>query len=164
MNRTGKSEWLTLRFNSLYKSLSTSVSPSLDTYMIEAQRLHLLQSASTKPTCYGFHIQWNSDSFILIPKSCIALCPRPPPQTSQWSLQKVLEKTASIWVESRNLKEQVLRTAFLISLGSARRMSELTALSRGDDSVQFLASGAVRLSPDKSFFMKNKSPNERWEP
>ena len=76
----------------------------------------------------------------------------------------MLEKTAFIGVESRNLKEQVRSTAFLTSLGSARHMSELTALSRGDDSVQFLASGAVRLSPDKSFFMKNESPNERWEP
>ena len=76
----------------------------------------------------------------------------------------MLEAASNIGVECSDVNVQLKKTAFLISLASAGRISEITALQRGDDSIQYLASGDVRLTPDELFMAKNESSDDRWEP
>ena len=40
----------------------------------------------------------------------------------------------------------------------------MAALQRGGDSVTFLPSGSVRLTPDPTFLAKNEPKDARWEP
>ena len=51
-----------------------------------------------------------------------------------------------------------------MSLASAGRISEIAALHRGSDSIQFLQSGSVKLKPDPLFLAKNESAEIRREP
>ena len=56
------------------------------------------------------------------------------------------------------------KSAFLLALASAGRISEITALQRGGTSVVFKPSGTVVLTPDPSFLAKNEPKDARWEP
>ena len=71
---------------------------------------------------------------------------------------------ASIRVDCKDEALLLKKTAFLLSLGSAGRISEMAALQRGGDSVTFLPSGSVLLTPDPTFFAKNEPKDARWEP
>ena len=97
-------------------------------------------------------------------KSCAAQRPKPPPKPVSLSLAKVLDVAASIRVDCKDEAVLLKKTAFLLSLGSAGRISEMAALQRGGDSGTFLPSGAVRLIPQPTFLAKNEPKDARWEP
>lgn len=130
---------------------------------LAATTINTLKSALTVPIKYGFNILWNQEPFENISKSCAKLRPNPRPKPINWSLPKVLEAASDIGVECSDVNVQLKKTAFLISLASAGRISKITALKRGDDSIQFLASGDVRLTPDELFLAINESSDDRWE-
>ena len=99
--------------------------------------------------------------FTNIRKACAMLRPDPPPKKIEWSLSKVLEKAAWIEVNCKYLTTQTRKTAFLLSLASAARISELTAFGRGNDFIKFLNDGAVKISMVKTFLAKNEDPSNR---
>ena len=126
--------------------------------------INSLKSALTVPIRYDFGICWNEDPFNNIAKSWVAQCPKSPPKPISWSLAKVLDAAAAIRVDCKDEALLLKKTAFLLSLGSAGRISEMAALQRGGDSVTFLPSGSVRLTPDPKFLAKNEPKDARWEP
>ena len=76
----------------------------------------------------------------------------------------MLERAVKIPVDSSNLSLITKKTAFLLSLGSAARISELTAFGRGDDYMEFLPDGSVKISMVKIFLAENEDPDNRWAP
>ena len=78
-------------------------------------------------------------------------------------MEKVLEKASLIGVDCKDLTKQTRKTAFLMSLASAGRISEMAALQRGDGNIKILESGAVRLTPDPVFLAKNEPSDDRWD-
>ena len=122
------------------------------------------KSALAQPLWQGFGINLNSELFNRIPKACANLRPRAPPRPISWSLSRVLELAASIDNSSAALKPLSRKCLFLLAMASGARMSELVALLRGDNHVQFLESGEVLLFPDPAFLAKNELPTRRWGP
>ena len=61
-------------------------------------------SAITKPIFYAFNINFNSDLFNIIPKSCAALKPSAPLKPISCALGKVLELAVSIENEFATLR------------------------------------------------------------
>ena len=131
---------------------------------LASSTINTLKSALTVPIRYGFGIKWNEEPFTNFVKSCAAQRPKPPPKPISWSLAKVLEAAASIRVDSKDEKVLLEKSAFLLALASAGRISELTALQRGGTSVVFQPSGTVMLTPDPTFLAKNEPKDARWEP
>ena len=126
--------------------------------------IYSLKSALTVPIRYDFGICWNEDPFNNIAKSWVAQRPKSPPKPISWSLAKVLDAAAAIRVDCKEEALLITKTAFLLSLSSAGLISEMAALHRGGNSVTFLPSSSVRLSPDSDFLAKNEPKDARWEP
>ena len=131
---------------------------------LASSTINTLKSALTVPIRYGFGIKWNEEPFTNFVKSCTAQRPKPPPKPISWSLAKVLEAAASIRVDSKDEKVLLEKSAFLLALALAGRISEITALQRVGTSIVFQPSGTVVLTPDPSFLAKNELKDARWEP
>ena len=131
---------------------------------LASSTINSIKSAITVPVKAGFGIELNQGLFNRIPKSCSNQRPKEPPKEIKWSLEKVLEKAASIGVDCKDLTKQTRKTAFLMSLASAGRISEIAALQRGGENIKFLKSGSVRLTPDPLFLAKNEPSDDRWDP
>ena len=93
--------------------------------------------------------------FLTIPKACAALRQDPVRRKIEWSLEKVLEYVASILLDCPDLTKQTRKTAFLLSLASAARISELYAFGRGDDYITLLENGSVNIGMIRTFLAKN---------
>ena len=131
---------------------------------LASSTLNSLKSAISVPIKHGFGINLSDDIFQKVVKACAKSRPKLPKQPPSWSLAKVLEKAASIGLDCTDLTLQLRKTAFLITLASSGRISEVTALMRGGEHIQFLQTGEARLTPDRAFLAKNESPSDRWEP
>ena len=123
-----------------------------------------LKSGISVPIRYAFNVDLSEEVFQKTVKACARLRPKQPKRPPSWSLAKVLEKAASISLDCKDLTLQLRKTAFLLSLASGGRISEITALMRGEEYIQFLPSGEAKLAPDRAFLAKNESPSARWEP
>ena len=131
---------------------------------LAASTINTNKSAITKPINYAFNINFNTELFNNIPKSCAALNPGPPPKPISWSLGKVLELAVSIENETASVKRLSQKCLFLLAMASGARLSEIVALVRGEGNIQYLDSGHVLLYPDSVFLAKNELPNNRWGP
>ena len=131
---------------------------------LAASTITSLKSGISVPIRYAFDIDLSDEIIQKTVKACARLKPKQPKQPPSWSLAKVLEKAASIPLDCMDLKLQLRKTAFLLTLASGGRISEITALRRGGEYVQFLQSGEARLAPDRAFLAKNETPSNRWEP
>ncbi|XP_064108640.1 uncharacterized protein LOC135217003 [Macrobrachium nipponense] len=122
------------------------------------------KSALKKIFQLGFSIDLTDSYFSSIPKACARLRPSVRPTSVSWFLNDVL-KLASETDNTTCSFIMLLRiTLFLLSLASGARISELSALSRDPNHVEFLPTGEVLLSPERSFIAKNEDPLMRWEP
>ena len=63
-----------------------------------------------------------------------------------------------------NLSLVTKKLAFLLSLGSVARISELTAFGRGEEYLEFSSDGSVKISMLGIFLAKNEDPDNRWAP
>ena len=93
---------------------------------------------------------------------------RPPPQrlVPPWSLTLVLRSLAKAPYEplgQASLKNLTLKCAFLLTLASARRSSQITALSIEPDNLVWTKTG-VKLSTKLGFLAKNQRINFTPEP
>ena len=122
------------------------------------------KSALSRPMFYGFNIDFDSDLFNKIPKACSNINPDPPPKPISWSLGKVLQFASAIDVQDTSLRLLLGKTLFLIAMASGARLSEVVALVRDRDHIQFGDSGEALLYPDPFFLAKNELPTKRRGP
>ena len=126
--------------------------------------INSLKSGISVPIKYAFNVDLSDEVFLKVVKACAKLNPKLPAQPPEWSLEKVLQKAASINPNCDDLILHTRKTAFLLTLASGGRISEIVALKRGEDHIQILPSGGARLTPDRNFLAKHESPTDRWKP
>ena len=92
-----------------------------------------IRSQLRLPIWQGFGVDVGVDVFLNIPRACANLRKDPARRKIEWSLSKVLNYAASIPLDCPDLTKQTRKTAFLISLASSARISELQAFGRGSN-------------------------------
>ncbi|XP_066964086.1 uncharacterized protein [Macrobrachium rosenbergii] len=122
------------------------------------------KSALKKIFLHGFKINLTDSYFSSIPKACARLRPVTRPHTVSWFLNDVLKLDSEIDNQDCSFTNLLRKTLFLISLASGARISELSALSREPNHIDFLPSGEVLLAPHPKFLAKNEDPRDRWSP
>ncbi|XP_064119590.1 uncharacterized protein LOC135224502 [Macrobrachium nipponense] len=131
---------------------------------LAASTITTVKSALRKIFQLGFNINLLDSYFSSIPRACARLRPIDRPQTVSWFLNDVLKLASDTDNETCSYITLLRKTLFLMALASGARISELLALSRNPDHVEFLPSGEVLLSPDRKFLAKNEDPQNRWAP
>ncbi|XP_066986091.1 uncharacterized protein [Macrobrachium rosenbergii] len=131
---------------------------------LAASTITTTKSALKKIFQLGLNINLTDSYFSSIPKACARLRTTARPKTVSWFLNDVLRLASDTNNESCSYLTLLRKTLFLLSLASGARISELSALSRESNHVDFLPSGEVQLSPDQTFLAKNEDPQNRWSP
>lgn len=145
-------------------NLTVSFFRSLFEKGLAASTVTTVKSALRKVFLYGFKIDLTDPYFSSIPKACARLRPVIRPHTVSWFLNDVLKLASDIDNQSCPYLSLLRKTLFLVSLASGARISELSALSREPNHVDFLPSGEVLLIPHPTFLAKNEDPQHRWSP
>ena len=112
----------------------------------------------------GFNVDVGVGVFLTIPKACANLRRDTTRRKIEWSLSKMLDYAASIPLDCPDLTKQTRKTAFLHSLASAARISELHAFGRGSEYITFNEDGSASVAMIRSFVAKNESPVNQWAP
>ncbi|XP_068238901.1 uncharacterized protein [Palaemon carinicauda] len=145
-------------------NLAVSFFRSLFDKGLAASTITTIKSALKKIFQVGFHINLADSYFSSIPKACARLRPSVRPQKVSWFLNDVLKLASDTDNESCSYISLLRKTLFLTTMASGARISELAALSRNPENLDFLPSGEVLLSPDGAFLAKNEDPQNRWSP
>ncbi|XP_068229258.1 uncharacterized protein [Palaemon carinicauda] len=131
---------------------------------LAASTITTIKSALKKIFLVGFNINLADSYFSSIPKACARLRPLDRPQKVSWSLNNVLKLASDTDNESCSYITLLRKTLFLSAMASGARISELAALSRNPENIDFLPTGEVLLTPDRAFLAKNEDPQNRWSP
>ncbi|XP_068225652.1 uncharacterized protein [Palaemon carinicauda] len=145
-------------------NLAISFFRSLFDRGLAASTITTIKSALKRIFYVGFNIDLADSYFSSIPKTCARLRPSVRPQKVTWLLNDVLKLASDTDTESCSYILLLRKTLFLMAMASGARISELAALSRNPENLDFLPSGEVLLSPDRAFLAKNEDPQNRWSP
>ena len=93
--------------------------------------------------------------------------PRSLSRLPKWDLPTVMSYLQSAKfepLEEATLENLTLKTTFLLALGTAKRVSELHALSRRDGSIRKQTDGSMVLQCNPCFLAKTQLPDKRPQP
>ena len=122
------------------------------------------KSALARPLKLFFDVDVSVSPFQDFMKGLFNLKPSMPYKSPSWSLEKALSLALSARYQINPSLEDLLKiTLFLVALATGGRVSELHALLRGPDYIDF-CEGGVRLFPNPNFLAKNESPSVRRDP
>ena len=122
------------------------------------------KAALARPLKYIFKIDVSVSPFQDFMKGLFNIRPVRPYKNPNWSLDKVLSLAlSSRFQDDPVLEDRLMLTLFLVALATGNRISELQALLRSSDYVDF-CEGGVRLFTNPNFLAKNELPSARREP
>ena len=122
------------------------------------------RSALAKPLRVIFDIDVSKEPFNEFVKALFNIRPNVPSKRVLWSLDKVLQLALSSRFQRNPSKEDLfMLTLFLMALATGSRISELHALARSDELIEFSEEG-VTLYPNPDFLAKNEDPQFRRNP
>ena len=122
------------------------------------------KSALVRPLRLIFNIDVTSSPFCEFLRALYNIRPSKPVGKLSWSLDKVLDLALSPRFQvNPSILDSLMLSAFLISLATGARISELHALLRSSDFITFEDSG-VTIFPNPNFIAKNENPGERRSP
>ncbi|XP_068216983.1 uncharacterized protein [Palaemon carinicauda] len=154
--------------NSGVQTMTTNLAVTLFRTLFEgglaANTITTIKSALKKIFQFGFNINLTNSYFSSIPRAYARLKPVTHPHTISWFLNDVLNLASDTDNDSCTSITLLRKTLFLISLASGTRISELSALSREPDHIDFLSSGEILISRDRKFLAKNEDPQNKWTP
>ena len=114
------------------------------------------KSALVRPLRLIFNIDVTSPPFPEFLRAFYNIRPSKPMGKLSWSLDKVLELALSPRFQvNPSVLDSLMLTAFLISLATGARISELHALLRSSDFISFEDSG-VTIFPNPNFYRKKR--------
>ena len=122
------------------------------------------RSALAKPLKLVFNIDVSQSPFVDFVKALFNIRPSLPCRRISWSLDKVLNLALSSRFQvAPSIEDLFLVTLFLTSLATGNRISEIGALLRDEEFLQFTDSD-VTFFPNPSFLAKNECPQTRRDP
>ena len=148
------------------KDLNLSHVLSFLTFLFYERRLRprtvtCYRSAIAEPLLHGFNIDTNTREVYNLIRGMKIQRPAPPFIQPTWRLSKVLsyieglkEPISDLWA--------LRKTAFLLNLATAYRVSELHACVRDKDLCFFKPDRSLMIRPHSSFLAKNECPQKRW--
>ena len=122
------------------------------------------KAALGKPLRIAFGIDVSGPPFIDFIRGLHNLKPSSPVKRIRWSLDRVLDLCLSkTFVHNPSILNSLYVSAFLLSLATGTRVSELHSILRGEEFMEFSNLG-VRLFPNPNFLAKNERPDCRRPP
>ena len=122
------------------------------------------KSALVRPLRLAFGVDVTKPPFPEFIRALFNIRPSKPTTKLSWSLDKVLDFALSPRFQSNpSLENSLMLTAFLLSLATGGRVSELHALLRAQDFLSFEGDGVI-LYPNPNFLAKNEFPGDRRAP
>ena len=121
--------------------------------------------ALSEPLLKGFNVDLSADVFKDLSRSFGLQRPARRPQTISWSLTKVLDlfQYQSYTGPSASIAKLQQKTILLTALACGGRISEISALQRGENFIRPSGSDLL-LSPARDFLAKNENPQCRRDP
>ena len=126
--------------------------------------LSAYKSALVRPLRLAFNIDVTLPPFPEFLRAFYNIRPSKPSAKLSWSLDKALDFALSPRFQSNpSLEDALMVSAFLLSLATGGRVSELHSLLRAPDFITWEEEG-VTLFPNPNFLSKNENPSERRGP
>lgn len=119
------------------------------------------RSALSVPLRNVFNIDVLDPAISSMLKAMAIVRPSRPLSAPSWNLQKVLDYAEGL-PENASFNEVMAKAAFLLSLATGWRVSELQACVRLSDYCLINREGVLRIRPHESFLAKNESSSSRW--
>ena len=122
------------------------------------------KAALGKPLKMAFGIDVGGSPFPEFIKALHNIKPSVPVTRIMWSIDKVLNLALmDEYMVNPSIVNSLSVTAFSLSLATGSRVSELHAVMRGKEFLEFSDLG-VKLFPNPAFLAKNEAPNSRRPP
>ena len=118
------------------------------------------------PVSFGFNVEVNARSWELLQRSFFNQRPPARPDPPSWSLKKVLTLLqTNRFTYNPSTEDILMKALFLTALATGHRVSQLAALQRGSQFMQFGQDDSfVTLKPKPRFLAKNERPGHRLTP
>ena len=131
-----------------------------------ASTISTYRSAIAEPVMLGFGIDLSNELSTKLMRGFQNLKPTKPIQGITWSLDSVLTLLRSeAYNKTDCISKCTLKTVFLITLATGQRISEVHAMVRGDNFIQFGDElHNVTIFPNTAFMAKNELPQQRRGP
>ena len=122
------------------------------------------KAALARPLKLAFNVDVSDAPFGDFVKGLYNIRPSKPLGNIQWSLDRALSLLLSNrFQQNPSVIDSFYMSVFLLALATGNRVSEIHALLREDQFLEFSSSG-VLLSPNPNFLAKNESPSNRRSP
>ena len=133
-----------------------------DTKNLKPRTVAQYRTALTKPLLVYFGIDIVVSDVAELLKAMCLLRPSMPTKIPAWSLKKVLTFLDNL-TEPLSPVMLLRKTAFLLLLSTAYRISELSACVRDNEYCCFSGLNSLNIRPHPSFLAKNENPQRRWD-
>ena len=128
---------------------------------LKPRTISCYRAAIAEPLLHGFNINTNTKEVCDLIRGMKLRRPADPPSQPSWSLNKVLsflvdmkEPISDIWI--------LRKAAFLLSLATGYRVSELQACVRDEDLCSIKEDMSLTIRPHHNFIAKNENSQKRW--